>query len=87
MQAGVAIRPWLSSLDLELDSYDIILVRIIPRGSLEQTIFRMDALHLLEERGLRVLNRAKAIERTVDKYYTSGLLAQAGLPTPRTICI
>jgi RimK family alpha-L-glutamate ligase len=42
-------------------------------------------LHLLEERGVRVFNKAKAIERTVDKYYTSGLLAQAGLPTPRTI--
>lgn len=85
MQAGVATRPWLSSRDLELDSYDAVLVRIIPRGSLEQTIFRMDALHLLEERGVRVLNRAKAIERTVDKYYTSGLLALAGLLTPRTI--
>jgi RimK family alpha-L-glutamate ligase len=85
MQAGVAISPWLSSHDLELDSYDAVLARIIPRGSLEQTIFRMDALHLLEERGVRVLNRAKAIERTVDKYYTSGLLALAGLLTPRTI--
>ena len=85
MQARVADQPSLSSRDLELDSYDAILVRIIPRGSLEQTIFRMDALHLLEERGVRVLNKAKAIERTVDKYYTSGLLAQAGLLTPRTI--
>lgn len=85
MQARVADQPSLSSRDLELDSYDAILVRIIPRGSLEQTIFRMDALHLLEERGVRVLNKAKAIERTVDKYYTSGLLTQAGLLTPRTI--
>lgn len=85
MQAGVAIQPYLSSRDLDLDSYEAVLVRIIPRGSLEQIIFRMDALHLLEERGVRVLNTAKAIERTVDKYYTSGLLALAGLPTPRTI--
>lgn len=85
MQAGVAIQPVLRSRDVEPDDYDVALVRIIPRGSLEQTIFRMDALHLLEERGVRVFNRAKAIERTVDKYYTSGLLAQAGLPTPRTI--
>ena len=85
MQAGVAIQPYLSSRDLDLDSYEAALVRIIPRGSLEQIIFRMDALHLLEERGVRVLNTAKAIEQTVDKYYTSGLLALAGLPTPRTI--
>jgi len=68
-----------------LDDWDAVLVRTIPRGSLEQIIFRMDALHLLEARGIRVLNPPKAIERTVDKYYTSGLLAQAGLPTPRTV--
>jgi RimK family alpha-L-glutamate ligase len=65
-------------------SFDCVLVRILPRGSLEQIIFRVDALHLLAARGVRVLNSARAIERTVDKYYTSGLLAQAGLPTPRT---
>ncbi|MFN2206485.1 MAG: RimK family alpha-L-glutamate ligase [Candidatus Promineifilaceae bacterium] len=91
LQAGVATQPALrsrstaSQSSIELDGYDVVLVRIVPRGSLEQTIFRMDALHLLEERGVRVFNCAKAIERTVDKYYTSGLLAQAGLPTPRTI--
>lgn len=68
-----------------LDDWDAVLVRTIPRGSLEQIIFRMDALHLLEARGVRVFNPPKAIERTVDKYYTSGLLAQAGLPTPRTV--
>lgn len=97
LQAGVAMQPALRSRStasqlacrerqgIEPDEYDIVLVRIIPRGSLEQTIFRMDALHLLEERGVRVFNSAKAIERTVDKYYTSGLLAQADLPTPRTI--
>ncbi|MEJ2752095.1 MAG: RimK family alpha-L-glutamate ligase, partial [Chloroflexota bacterium] len=91
LQAGVATQPALrsrstaSQSSIEPDGYDVVLVRIVPRGSLEQTIFRMDALHLLEERGVRVFNCAKAIERTVDKYYTSGLLAQAGLPTPRTI--
>jgi RimK family alpha-L-glutamate ligase len=91
MQAGVAFQPALrcrsaaQQQGIEPDDYDVVLVRIIPRGSLEQIIFRMDALHLLEERGVRVFNRAKAIERTVDKYYTSGLLAQAGLPTPQTI--
>jgi RimK family alpha-L-glutamate ligase len=74
----------LSSGTEALDAYDVVLVRMIPRGSLEQIIFRMDALHLLRARGVRVVNPPQAIERTVDKYYTSGLLAQAGLPTPRT---
>jgi RimK family alpha-L-glutamate ligase len=85
MQPALCSRPTNSQPSIEPDSYDMAVVRIIPRGSLEQTIFRMDALHLLEERGVRVFNSAKAIERTVDKYYTSGLLAQAGLRTPRTI--
>ncbi len=68
-----------------LDECDAVLVRLIPRGSLEQIIFRLDALHLLAARGVRVMNSPRAIERTVDKYYTSGLLMQAGLPTPRTV--
>ncbi len=67
------------------ETIDTLLVRIIPRGSLEQTIFRMDAIHLLSAQGVRVFNSATCIERTVDKFYTSGLLALAGLPTPRTI--
>ncbi len=85
MLAKIGSLPRLSSRGADLDSFDIVLVRFIPRGSLEQIIFRMDALHLLEARGVRVINRAKVIERTVDKLYTSGLLEQAGLPTPRTI--
>jgi RimK family alpha-L-glutamate ligase len=62
-----------------------ILVRTIPTGSLEQIIFRMDVLHRLERLGVRIVNAASAIERTVDKYYTSFLLADAGIPTPRTL--
>ncbi len=85
MRAGIGTTHALASRDADLDSFDAVLVRIIPRGSLEQTIFRMDALHLLEARGVPVINAARAIERTVDKYYMSGLLQQAGLPTPRTV--
>jgi RimK family alpha-L-glutamate ligase len=62
-----------------------VLVRTIPTGSLEQVIFRMDALHRLEHLGVRVINSAAAIERTVDKYYTSFLLSDAGILTPRTV--
>jgi RimK family alpha-L-glutamate ligase len=85
MLARIGVEPRLSSLGADLDSFDIVLIRFIPRGSLEQIIFRMDALNLLEARGARVINRPQVIERTVDKLYTSGLLEQAGLPTPRTI--
>jgi len=68
-----------------LESCRALLVRTIPVGSLEQIIFRMDALHRLEKLGIRVLNSAAAIERTVDKYYTSFLLSDAGILTPRTL--
>jgi len=49
-----------------------------PIGSLEQIVFRMDALHRLERIGVRIVNSASSIEHTVDKYFTSFLLADAG---------
>ena len=69
----------------ELDDCDAVIVRGIPRGSLEQVIFRVDALHALEARGVTCVNGPRAIERTVDKFLASALLAHAGVPTPRTI--
>jgi RimK family alpha-L-glutamate ligase len=68
-----------------LDDFDAVIVRAIPSGSLEQIIFRMDVLHRLEQLGPRVVNPPRSIERTVDKYFTSALLEDAGLPTPPTI--
>ncbi|MBN2318928.1 MAG: RimK family alpha-L-glutamate ligase [Acidobacteria bacterium] len=68
-----------------LDGCRALLVRTIPTGSLEQIIFRMDVLHRLEKLGIPVVNSGSAIERTVDKYYTSFLLADAGIPTPRSL--
>jgi RimK family alpha-L-glutamate ligase len=68
-----------------LQTADAVLARIIPNGSLEQIIYRVDALHWLEDAGLRVVNSPRAIERSVDKFYTTALLAQAGLATPETV--
>jgi RimK family alpha-L-glutamate ligase len=62
-----------------------VIARIIPGGSLEQIIYRVDTLHRLEEEGVRVMNTARAIERTVDKAWTSAILERAGLPTPETV--
>ncbi len=64
---------------------DTVLARIIPNGSLEQIIYRVDALHWMEDVGVRVINSPRVIERTVDKFYTSALLERAGLRTPETI--
>src|SRR5687768_8362151 len=75
----------LSSEAEQLLSADAVLARIIPNGSLEQIIYRVDALHWVEDRGVRVMNSPRAIERCVDKFYTSALLHEAGLATPETI--
>lgn len=83
--AAIGPAPGLRSGTTELDGVDLVLARIIPSGSLEQIIFRVDALHRLEDRGRRVVNSPRAIERTVDKFWTSTLLEQCGIPTPETI--
>lgn len=67
------------------EDLDALVVRSLPGGSLEQVIYRVNALHCLEDLGLRVINNASLIEKTVDKFYTSALLARAGLPVPETI--
>jgi RimK family alpha-L-glutamate ligase len=64
---------------------DAVLARIIPNGSLEQIIYRVDALHWMEEHGVRVMNSPRAIERCIDKFYTTALLQEAGLPTAETV--
>lgn len=68
-----------------MDALDLLIVRGLPRGSLEQVIFRMDALHVLDQQGVRCVNTPRAIERTIDKSWASALLALAGVPTPTTI--
>jgi len=75
----------LSADAQQLLSAPTVLARIIPTGSLEQIIYRVDALHWLEDRGVRVMNAPRAIERCVDKFYTSALLREAGLDTPETV--
>ena len=84
-EARTSAEPRVRIEDQILENYDAIIVRSIPAGSLEQIIFRVDVLHRLENLGVRVVNSARTIERTVDKYYTSALLEDAGLPTPRTV--
>jgi len=69
----------------ELHGADAVLARIIPNGSLEQIIYRVDALHWLEDAGIKVVNSPRAIERSVDKFYTTALLSRAGLATPETV--
>jgi RimK family alpha-L-glutamate ligase len=80
-----ADKSGLSSEGAAILEADAVFARIIPSGTLEQIIFRVDALHWIEERGVPVVNSPRAIERAVDKFYTDALLREAGLPTPETV--
>ncbi len=77
--------PMLTSGEIDLTVQDAMIVRTMPPGSLEQVVFRMDALACLESFGVQVMNSPKAIECAVDKYLTTMRLQNAGLPVPPTI--
>ena len=64
---------------------DGVLVRMMPPGSLEQVVFRMDALHRVAAAGVPVLNPPRAVEAAVDKYLTLALLEQAGIAGSRDL--
>jgi RimK family alpha-L-glutamate ligase len=68
-----------------LSAFDAVLVRTMPPGSLEQVVFRMDALQRLQAGGVAVLNPPAALEACVDKYLTAARLEAAGLPVPPTV--
>jgi ribosomal protein S6--L-glutamate ligase len=84
-QVPRAGRVQVTSAGCELTEFDAVLVRTMPPGSLEQVVFRMDALAQLEAAGVVVLNPPKAVEVAVDKYLTTARLVRAGLRSPRTI--
>ncbi|NLA75914.1 MAG: RimK family alpha-L-glutamate ligase [Deltaproteobacteria bacterium] len=85
LTASAGMGSFMRSSGQSLDDFDHLLVRAIPSGSLEQVIYRMDALHCLENRGVRVINPAETIERGVDKYYTLTLAEDLGIQIPPTI--
>lgn len=76
--------PGVAGAGESLDDADGVLIRMMPPGSLEQVIYRMDSLHRLEGAGVAVLNAPRAVEVSVDKYRSLALLAGAGLPVPPT---
>jgi tetrahydromethanopterin:alpha-L-glutamate ligase len=78
-----------SASGLHLDGFgetlpDAVVVRTMSGGTFEAVTLRLGILHALRERGVRVWNDARAIERCVDKSMTSFLLSHAGIATPPT---
>jgi ribosomal protein S6--L-glutamate ligase len=69
---------------VDLLALDGLIVRTMPVGSLEQVIFRMDALQAVEQAGVPVLNPPRALEIAIDKWLTLQRLSRAGIATPPT---
>ena len=85
LASTVAQATTVHSRDVPLNQVEAVLVRSMPAGSLEQIIFRMDALANLAAGGTLVVNPPRAIEVAVDKYLATTRLVSAGLSVPRTL--
>lgn len=85
LRADIGAIPKISVRGYPLDDYDALIVRRVPSGTAEQVFYRMDVLHRVEEMGVTVINSAASIEKAVDKYYTSALLEEVAINTPRTM--
>lgn len=81
----IAAEPKVSVKGYMIEDYDAVIVRRMPGGTAERVFYRMDAVHMLEEYGVYVINPALSIEKSVNKYYTSALLEKAGIRSPRTV--
>ena len=81
----IAAEPKVSVKGYMVEDYDAVIVRRMPGGTAERVFYRMDAVHMLEEYGVYVINPALSIEKSVNKYYTSALLEKAGITSPRTV--
>ncbi len=76
----------------EFAAADVVAVRGMPGTSpsvsrLEEVIFRMDVLGRLAASGTPVVNPPRALEIAIDKYVALAVLADAGLPVPRTVVV
>lgn len=71
--------------DTNLADLSAVVVRAMPAGSLEQIIFRMDALGQAEGIGVPIYNPPRSLETAIDKYLTLARIRTVGIDTPRTI--
>jgi len=87
-QLHASLAPQTSTVgsgETALSECDAVLVRTMAAGTLEQVVFRMDALAQLTASGVTVVNPPRAIEAAVDKYLATARLRAAGLLIPHTI--
>jgi tetrahydromethanopterin:alpha-L-glutamate ligase len=68
------------------DDLQALLIRTMPLGSLEQVIFRMNALHVAQRSGTRIVNPPRCLEIAIDKWLSLETLRAIGLEIPHTVC-
>lgn len=89
--AGITARlgclpgPRVASGGTDFAACEALLVRSMPPGTLEQVVFRMDALARVEQQGTLVLNPPRSLEIAIDKYLTLARISDAGLLVPPTL--
>ena len=73
-----------SAEGIDIFSMDAIIVRDIGSGTLDEMAFRSDILVQAQEMGIPVINSPESIQKAANKYYSTHLFSQAGLPHPPT---
>ncbi|QDU76262.1 Ribosomal protein S6 modification protein [Bremerella volcania] len=84
LQSRIGGRESISADAVLSDNFDAVIVRSMPPGSLEQVVFRMDALAGLERQGVLIINPPKSMELAIDKYLSLSKLSAAGYRVPQT---
>lgn len=71
--------------DAELRELDAIVVKKLGSQSDASARLRLHALRALESSGVRVFSPVDTIDRAMDRYRMTMILAEAGLPVPATL--
>lgn len=71
----------------ELQTFDAVVCRTMPTGSMEQIIFRLAVLHAAMAQGVRIVNSPRTMETAIDKYATLAVVQSLGFPIPETIVV
>jgi RimK family alpha-L-glutamate ligase len=82
---GSVPGPRVAASGTDLSDCDALLVRSMPPGTLEQVVFRMNALARVEQQGTPVLNPPRSLEIAIDKYLALARIGDAGLLVPPTL--
>lgn len=71
----------------DLASFDAVLLRTMPAGSLEQITFRLAILHAHYRSGGLVVNSPRGLEIAIDKFAALSEVARLGFSVPETVVV